>query len=111
MTIKFCPKCGSMMVPEKGEKGAVWRCRKCKHEIKEKNSKKLVLRKKVEGKVEIPVFDTEKNADKLSTIEAECGKCGNMRAVWWIQQTRAGDEASTRFYKCVKCGHTWREYA
>jgi len=26
-------------------------------------------------------------------------------------QTRAADEPPTRFYRCTKCGHTWREYA
>ena len=24
---------------------------------------------------------------------------------------RATDEAETQFYRCVKCNHTWREYA
>ncbi|MEM4865380.1 MAG: hypothetical protein QXY09_02690 [Acidilobaceae archaeon] len=26
-------------------------------------------------------------------------------------QTRAADEPPTRFYRCTKCGYTWREYA
>ncbi|RLG67435.1 MAG: transcription factor S, partial [Methanobacteriota archaeon] len=25
-------------------------------------------------------------------------------------QTRAGDEAETRFFECVKCKHRWRAY-
>ncbi|MBS3171381.1 hypothetical protein J4449_02085 [Candidatus Woesearchaeota archaeon] len=28
----------------------------------------------------------------------------------WLVQTRAADEAATRFFKCVKCMHTWRAY-
>lgn len=111
MAIKFCPKCGSILVPDKADKEIVLRCRKCKYYEKGKTVKGLVLKKKMNEKVTIPVFDTEKTQEKLSTIEIECGKCGNMRAVWWIQQTRSGDEPATRFFKCVKCSHTWREYS
>jgi DNA-directed RNA polymerase, subunit M/Transcription elongation factor TFIIS len=42
--------------------------------------------------------------------EVTCPKCGNHEAYYWMIQTRAADEPPTRFYKCVKCGHTWREY-
>lgn len=39
-----------------------------------------------------------------------CPKCGHSKAHFWVKQTRAADEAPTRFYKCTKCEHTWREY-
>jgi hypothetical protein len=26
-------------------------------------------------------------------------------------QTRSADEATTQFYRCTKCGHTWRNYS
>jgi DNA-directed RNA polymerase subunit M len=25
-------------------------------------------------------------------------------------QTRRADESATQFFRCTKCGHTWREY-
>ncbi|MEK6946569.1 MAG: transcription factor S, partial [Nanoarchaeota archaeon] len=31
-------------------------------------------------------------------------------AYFWLVQTRAGDEPETKFLKCEKCGHTWRDY-
>ncbi|MCD6114052.1 MAG: transcription factor S, partial [Thermoprotei archaeon] len=40
----------------------------------------------------------------------ECPKCGNREAYVWMMQTRAADEPPTRFYRCTKCGYTWREY-
>ena len=99
------------MIPEKTDVGISWSCRKCGHIEKIKSQRGLILREEVNEKVTIPVFDTEKNKDKLSTVEVDCGKCGNNQAVWWIQQTRSGDEPATRFFKCLKCNYTWREYA
>ena len=41
---------------------------------------------------------------------AECPKCGHRTAYFWLVQTRAGDEPETKFLRCEKCGHTWRDY-
>ena len=111
MAIQFCPKCGAILVPEKTSACIVWKCRKCKYSEKGKSARGLVVKKKMEEKVTIPVFDMEKTQEKLSTIEIDCKKCGHTRAIWWIQQTRSGDEPATRFFKCVKCNYTWREYS
>jgi len=53
----------------------------------------------------------EKQGAGLPETENECPKCHNLKAYWWLEQTRSADEAPTRFYKCTKCGHTWREYS
>ena len=54
----------------------------------------------------------EKNDIQSLPIEKEpCSKCGNEEAYSWQRQTRSGDEPATRFYRCVKCEHTWREYS
>ena len=43
-------------------------------------------------------------------VEITCSKCKNKKAYFWTLQTRAADESETKFYKCVKCNHTWRVY-
>ncbi|MEM3846390.1 MAG: hypothetical protein QXU98_11905, partial [Candidatus Parvarchaeota archaeon] len=43
--------------------------------------------------------------------DIQCPRCKEMKVVSWAQQTRASDEPPTRFYKCMKCGYTWREYS
>ncbi len=51
---------------------------------------------------------------KVSEEEYEdikCPKCGKKKVISWMQQTRASDEPPTRFYKCMACGYTWREYS
>ena len=40
-----------------------------------------------------------------------CPKCHNKGAYYWFLQTRSADEPETRFLRCTKCKHTWREYA
>ncbi|WP_394325620.1 RPA12/RPB9/RPC11 RNA polymerase family protein [Candidatus Methanomethylophilus sp. 1R26] len=40
-----------------------------------------------------------------------CPECGHTEAYYVIRQTRAADESPTRFYRCCKCNHTWREYS
>ncbi|GAG32325.1 unnamed protein product [marine sediment metagenome] len=53
----------------------------------------------------------DENKSNLPLADEECPKCGCPKAYYWTVQTRAGDEPETRFYKCKKCGHVWREYS
>ena len=52
----------------------------------------------------------EKESTHLPETDIECPECGHKRAYWHVQQTRASDEPPTRFYRCIKCSHVWREY-
>jgi len=54
--------------------------------------------------------DMRKDQGLKSTIKIDCEKCHNQEGVWWSLQTRSADEPETRFYRCVKCNHTWRDY-
>ena len=49
--------------------------------------------------------------EKLIAKKCVCPKCKNNQAVWWLLQTRSGDEPPTQFYRCTKCAQTWREYS
>ena len=64
--------------------------------------------KKVKGVKKIEVVEQVELHPK---IKINCGKCNNNTAYYWTQQTRGADEPETRFFKCTKCNHTWREYA
>jgi len=65
------------------------------------------------GKESVVVIgkEEEKSVQTLPTTKATCQKCGNGEAFYWMVQTRGGDEAMTQFFRCTKCGRTWREYA
>lgn len=102
----FCPKCGSLLKikKEKNKKYYYCSCGYTNKDIKEATIKEEI--KKEEKEIE--VIDTEE--EPLPTTETECPKCGHNKAYYWLIQTRAGDEAETKFLKCEKCKHTWREY-
>jgi len=50
----------------------------------------------------------EKEGEMNPITDYHCDKCGHNKAYFWIRQMRAGDEAESKFYKCVKCKRTVR---
>lgn len=110
----FCPKCGSLLVFEKSKR--IYRCSRCGYEVQNRNDSKVVVTRTI----------MHGERDRLTVIESlsvdvppsavlvkghtRCPKCGNEDIYAWQLQTRAADEPPTTFYKCSKCGYTWREY-
>jgi len=109
--MQFCKKCGSLMLPKKEDEGVFLVCTSCGCAVKAESTEEYKLAKKVEEKKEKIMVVEEEAPTTLPTSRANCPKCGNQKAYYWIRQTRSGDEPSTRFYRCTECGKVWREYA
>ena len=103
--MKFCPKCEVRLKPS----GSSLTCPKCGYS--EGGEKKEKLGKEKEGDSEFNVLEASEGTETLPAIKIDCEKCGNNEAVWWMLQTRSADEPTTQFYRCIKCNHTWRNYA
>lgn len=101
--MEFCPKCGAVIIQKRKKYG----CARCNYTSKDKV--KLETSEKIEGKKKIEVV-SEKQSRIHPIISEICKECKNDKAYFWTIQTRAGDEAETKFFKCTKCEHTWREY-
>lgn len=83
----------------------------CKCGYKSEETKELSIKeKRVETGHQIVVVD-ENEGQAMPIVDEECPKCKHKKAYFWLQQTRAGDEPETRFFRCVECKHTWREYS
>jgi DNA-directed RNA polymerase subunit M len=90
----MCPKCGY-----KAKKGA-------------SEGKSVTEVKAVSGSnASLKVMEEGDQKEELPSITIQCPKCDNNTAVWWMLQTRSADEATTQFFRCTKCKHTWRNYS
>lgn len=99
--MEFCPECKSLMIPTNDK----LRCRKCGFE---KAKTGTFISRERRRELEISVLEDKSIA--MPTTKALCTECGNDTAYWWLRQIRAADESEVRFFRCTKCGRTWREY-
>lgn len=100
--MEFCPKCGSILIPNNGK----LKC-KCGYESNLDNEDEYTVKDKVFSEDTVIVRD--KSSDVMPTKKITCYKCGGTEGVWWVVQTRSADEAPTYFTRCTKCGNTWRQ--
>lgn len=107
--MKFCEKDGSLLEVRKRDKHTFLVCRKCGKKYKPKGEE-LTIAETLDEKKEVVVMGKEEGLAEFPITTIMCPKCENMEAHWWMQQTRAADEPPTIFYKCTKCGYTWRTY-
>ncbi|MCS7145901.1 MAG: transcription factor S [Aigarchaeota archaeon] len=106
--MEFCPRCESVLIAEKKSNSVVLICRKCGYVKKPAGD--IVAHKQRKTKKTVMVDDMEKEV-LPKTGDVQCPQCGNKEAYWWSVQTRSADEPMTQFFRCTKCGYTWREYA
>lgn len=93
------------MFPE----GDAMKCGEC-GAVKEKDESEESGMKTVSKREESDIAFVEEDVNTLPTADVECDECGHDTAGWWLRQLRAADESETRFFRCLNCGHTWREY-
>ncbi len=112
--MQFCPKCGTRLrftkLRNDGGAAAALVCEKCGFQLEAKGT--ISKPEETNSQLQIRVIgDEQKDLKAMPTATADCPKCGNDEAFWWLLQTRGGDEPTTQFYRCTKCEHTWRSYA
>ena len=110
--MRFCPRCGSLLLPKKegGETQLV--CPKCGYAEQARSGYKhaqVVNRRKEREKL-VVIDEAEAKTGLPIARGVKCPRCGNEEAYYEILQTRRADEPPTRIYKCTKCGYVWREY-
>jgi len=105
--MKFCPKCGTTLLPVKKGKHVVLNCPKCGYETTK--GEKAVAKIRQDRENIIVIGREEQKVRTLPKTKVECSKCGNREAYYWLVQTRGADESSTQFFRCTKCNATWRE--
>ena len=111
--VYFCPKCGGLMLPQFRNGKRVLVCMKCGY-VQEapEGAYKFVSEAKRSPKDKIIIVDANQPPPTAVVLKGKvrCPKCGHDVVYFWMMQTRSADEPPTRFYRCAKCGYSWREY-
>ncbi len=106
----FCPKCKNLLMVKKEGNKKILAC-SCGYKESKIEDKPMIKEKvSIEHKA-VEVIDDELELRTLPKTEAECPKCHHRIAYFWLKQTRASDEPETKFLKCEKCKHLWRDYS
>lgn len=109
--MKFCPKCGSVMIPTTVNGERVLKCRSCGYtEPLNTSSKGYRVKQKLEKKPLDKIQIVDIDVSTLPVVTFKCEACGNDKAYVFEVQTRSADEPATRIYICTKCGKRYREY-
>ena len=116
--MKFCPRCGTLMRPKSVNGKLYLVCPNCGYseEVNQGGaSRQVTVSQKIVHvpKEKIVVVDANAPPPTAQVLKGSvrCPRCGHDEVLAWMMQTRAADEPPTRFYRCLKCGYTWREYA
>ena len=111
--VDFCPECSNLLRKQIIDGKSYLKCRcgytqDCEVDTSEVDSE--IERKKKALEKNVIIVSQEDKVSVHPTVLVECPKCKHSEAEAWQEQTRSADEPSTSFFRCVKCGYTWREY-
>ncbi|KAK6464982.1 putative RNA polymerase III subunit C11 [Scheffersomyces coipomensis] len=110
--LTFCPNCSNMLLitPSSEDGCNKFYCPTCPYEFKI-NGFQLFERKKLHRKEVDDVLGGEGTWDNVDQTAAQCAidSCDSTKAYFFQLQIRSADEPMTTFYKCVSCGHRWKE--
>ena len=121
--IVYCPRCKSIMVPLRGRRnrssGRVKLvCKNCGYTTEVDGSQlgeayrfNVKVEKSPRDKILVVTGGQLPPGAEILKGNVRCPNCGYDEVIFWLMQARSADEPMTRFYRCRRCGHTWREYA
>ncbi len=108
--MKFCPRCGSILIPttENGKK--ILKCPKCGYTEAGDRGGAYTVKEEIRRRPRDIIQVVDIDVSTLPVVDYKCEACGNDKAYVFEVQTRSADEPATRIYICTKCGKRYREY-
>ncbi|OIW30868.1 hypothetical protein CONLIGDRAFT_293195 [Coniochaeta ligniaria NRRL 30616] len=106
----FCPHCSNILTVSAMETGRNrLECRTCPYEHP---IEQTIYSRRTFARVEKEdVFGGPGAWDNAQKQKVQCGNpaCNGDEAAYFSVQIRSADEPMTNFYKCMTCGHRWRD--
>ncbi|MGQ4913762.1 MAG: transcription factor S [Candidatus Asgardarchaeia archaeon] len=112
--MEYCSECGALLVPKRIKGKLKLVCPSCGYE-KEVSSESVADYRIGEKIVHSPREETVVISEEISVLPTErviCPKCGYDEA--YVLEIPTIDEEETSislYYKCKRCGHSWREFS
>jgi DNA-directed RNA polymerase subunit M len=109
MRVEFCPKCDMRMRLRFHSRGALC-CPTCSYrkEFLDYFVPEGVNSNK--GIDDVVVLDKGTVALLTQpTITVYCEECGGRKAETWSVAVGSGTQGGIMYFRCLRCGHTWRE--
>ena len=109
----YCSKCGKKMMHLKKKDARavtlILSCPKCGYS--KQAIRPIWTIKPINNRQEnlIVIGKKEQKLRTTQTCVRICQKCKNNRAYVWIVHLGSLEQSSTQFFRCTKCGHTYRE--
>ncbi|KAI1479820.1 hypothetical protein K445DRAFT_322399 [Daldinia sp. EC12] len=107
----FCPQCSNILTVSMSAEAGRNRleCRTCpyQHLIEENMYSRRYFKRKEREDV-FGGAGSWDNADK-TPVQCNNSSCNGKEAAFYQIQIRSADEPMTSFFKCMTCGHRWRE--
>jgi len=102
--LEFCPSCKKILLPNLEKRRL--RCSCCGYE-RPLMETKLYSEGVLKPKKTLVLKDTSRHRIRKKL----CPRCGNDEAYSWMhgRSKENAPEPSNRFFKCTKCGHSWKE--
>ncbi|AJU70499.1 DNA-directed RNA polymerase III core subunit RPC11 [Saccharomyces cerevisiae] len=108
--LSFCPSCNNMLLITSGDNGVyTLACRSCPYEFPIEGIEIYDRKKLPRKEVDDVLGGGWDNVDQTKTQCPNYDTCGGESAYFFQLQIRSADEPMTTFYKCVNCGHRWKE--
>lgn len=111
----YCPECGKKMIHLKKKNARtvtlILACPKCKYEKKATRPNWTIKPINNSNRREnlIVLGKKEQKFRTTPTLVSICPKCENNRAYAWLVHLGSLEQSSTQFYRCTKCGYTYRD--
>lgn len=110
--LTFCPNCNNLLPVEQNQDTGNFHlaCRACPYDFKIDGDLQIYDRKVLTRKeIDDVLGGGWDNVDQTPVQCPNYESCKGEKAYFFTLQIRSADEPSTQFFKCVNCGHRWRE--